>query len=156
MGNYNEKFMRLALHEALKSYKKGDVPVGCVITQECKIISSSHNTQNSRKVCTFHAEMLAIQSACEKLGRSNLSDCTMYVTLEPCLMCLGAIINAKISTLYIGAASEQNGAVISKFPLVKDDAVFPYKLDYYFKKTISPYILKRFFKKMRRGNDEFR
>ena len=151
MQKYNENFMIIVLKEALVSYKHNDVPVGCLIAKNDEIISTAHNTQNSLNIATNHAELSAINKACKKLCTNNLSDCVMYVTLEPCIMCLGAIINAKIKTIYIGATSSDNGAIISRYPLVKDELIYPYKMDYYFKKTISPYILKRFFRNIRKG-----
>lgn len=147
---YNEYFMRLALKNAIKAYMEDEVPVGCIIVKNNEILSSTYNTKNATKCAINHAEILAIQEASKKLGTFILDDCVMYVTLEPCLMCTGAIMQSRISKVYIGQADDTMGAFISKIPLVKDELIYPHKIDYAFKKTISGYILKRFFRKIRK------
>ena len=91
-----EKFMKEALKEAKKAYEKLEVPVGAVIVSNGKIIARAHNLKESKKDTTKHAEILAIEKASKKLEAWRLLDCEMYVTLEPCSMCAGAIINARI------------------------------------------------------------
>ncbi|EHL15908.1 nucleoside deaminase [Peptoanaerobacter stomatis] len=152
MDNYNPYFMRLALKNAVKAYYKNEVPVGCVIIRNNKIIAQAYNTKNIEQCVTRHAELIAIEQASKNKGSFILDDCEMYVTLEPCLMCIGAIIQSRIKKLYIGATDETMGSVISKIPIIKDELVYPYKLDYSFKKTISSKILTRFFKKIREKN----
>lgn len=115
-----EKFMKEALKEAKKAYEKEEVPIGAVIVKDNKIIARAHNLRETRKQAVAHAEILAIEKACKKLGAWRLEDCDLYVTLEPCTMCAGAIINARIKKLYIGTMDEKGGAVGSKINIMKD------------------------------------
>ena len=112
--------MKEALKEAKKAYGKLEVPVGAIIVRDRKIIARAHNLKETKKDTTKHAEILAIQKASRKLESWRLLDCEMYVTLEPCSMCAGAIINARIKKLYIGALDEKTGAVGSVFNLFED------------------------------------
>jgi tRNA(adenine34) deaminase len=107
------KFMKMALDEARLSLESDDVPVGAVIVRDGEVISSSHNMREADGCATAHAEVKAIESACKKLGRWRLSDCIMYVTIEPCIMCAGAIINARIGKVIFGAKSPKAGACVS-------------------------------------------
>lgn len=109
----NEKYMKLALKEAEKSYKKGDVPVGAVIVKNGKIIAKAHNKKETKQISTKHAEIIAIEKACKKMRSWHLDGCELYVTLEPCLMCSGAIIQSRISKLIYGTNSEKFGFVES-------------------------------------------
>ena len=115
-----EKFMKEGLKEAKKAYDKLEVPVGAIIVRDRKIIARAHNLKETKKDTTKHAEILAIQKASRKLESWRLLDCEMYVTLEPCSMCAGAIINARIKKLYIGALDEKTGAAGSVFNLFED------------------------------------
>lgn len=115
-----EYYMKLALNEASKAYKKNEVPIGAVIVKDDIVISRAHNLREISKQACAHAEILAIQKACKKLDAWRLEDCDMYVTLEPCPMCAGAIINARIKNLYIGAMEPKSGAAGSKLNLFKD------------------------------------
>ena len=124
-----EKFMKQALNEAQKACEKLEVPVGCVIVKEGKIIARAHNLKETKFHTTKHAEILAIQKASKKLQSWRLIDCEMYVTLEPCSMCAGAIINARIKKIYIGALDEKTGACGSVFNLLKDYK-FNHQVDY--------------------------
>ena len=103
------KFMDLAIEEAKKAYLKNEVPVGCVICKDGNIIAKAHNTTIADKNDTHHAEINAINKAIEILEEKNLSGCDLYVTLEPCPMCAGAIINSKIKRIYIGAFEPKSG-----------------------------------------------
>lgn len=105
------KYMKEALKQADKAYKKMEVPVGAVIVKNGKIISRAYNRKEEKKDSTKHAEMIAIKKASKKLGAWRLNDCEMYVTLEPCPMCAGAIVNARLKKIYIGTMDEKNGAV---------------------------------------------
>lgn len=116
----HEKFMKEALKEAMKAYKIEEVPIGAVIVKDGKIIARAHNRRESKKQACAHAEILAIEKACKKLGAWRLTGCDMYVTLEPCCMCAGAIINARIAKLYIGAMEPKFGSVGSKIDLIND------------------------------------
>ena len=115
-----EYYMKQALKEAEKAYKKLEVPVGAVIVKDGKIIARAHNQKETKTDTTKHAEILAIQKASKKLESWRLIDCEMYVTLEPCSMCAGAIINSRIKKVYIGAMDEKTGAVGSVLNLFED------------------------------------
>ena len=115
-----EKFMQEAIKEAKKAYKKLEVPVGAVIVKDGEIIARAHNLKETKFDTTKHAEILAIQKASKKLKSWRLLDCEMYITLEPCSMCAGAIINSRIKKIYIGAMDEKTGAAGSKLNLFKD------------------------------------
>lgn len=115
-----EKFMNEAIKEAKKAAKKLEVPVGCVIVKDGKIIARAHNLKETKKDTTKHAEILAIQKASKKLEAWRLLDCEMYVTLEPCSMCAGAIIQSRIKKLYIGAMDAKTGACGSVLNLLQD------------------------------------
>ena len=146
-----EKFMKEALKEAKKAYDKLEVPVGAVIVKDGKIISRAHNLKEIRYDTTNHAEILAIQKASKKLKSWRLLDCEMYVTLEPCSMCAGAIINSRIKKIYIGANDEKTGAVGSVLNLF-DDYTFNHKVEFekgILKKECEE-ILKKFFKELRK------
>ncbi len=120
MEENKEKFMKEALKEAKKAYEKLEIPVGAVIVKEGKIIARAHNLKESKHDTTKHAEILAIQKASKKLESWRLIDCDMYVTLEPCSMCAGALINARIRKLYIGTLDEKTGACGSVLNLFED------------------------------------
>ena len=115
-----EKYMKLALKEAEKAYNKEEVPIGAIIVKDNKVIARAHNLRESKKQACAHAEILAIQKACKKLDAWRLEECDIYVTLEPCPMCAGAIINARFRNLYIGAMEPRTGAVGSKLDLLRD------------------------------------
>ena len=115
-----EYYMKQALKEAEKAYKKVEVPVGAIIVKDGEIIARAHNQKETKTDTTKHAEILAIQKASKKLESWRLIDCEMYVTLEPCSMCAGAIINSRIKKVYIGAMDEKTGAVGSVLNLFED------------------------------------
>lgn len=145
-----EKFMKQALKEAQKAYDKLEVPVGAVIVKDGKIIARAHNQKETKFDTTKHAEILVIQKASKKLNSWRLLDCEMYVTLEPCSMCAGALINSRIKKVYIGATDEKTGAVGSVFNLL-EDYTFNHKVEYEkgILKEECEEILKEFFKKLR-------
>ena len=115
-----EYFMKEALKEAKKAYNKLEVPVGVVIVKDDKIIARAYNQKEMKNSPIKHAEIIAIEKACRKLNNWRLNDCEMYVTLEPCPMCTGAIINSRIKKIYIGAVQEKTGACGSKVNLVDE------------------------------------
>ena len=115
-----EYFMKEALKEAKKAYKKKEVPVGVVIVKDDKIIARAYNQKERKNSPIKHAEIIAIEKACKKLNNWRLNDCEMYVTLEPCPMCAGAIINSRIKKVYIGAIQEKTGACGSKVDLIEE------------------------------------
>ena len=104
-------FMKMALQEAAKALEKDEVPVGCVIVSNDRIIAKSHNLTETLNDVTAHAEMQAITSGANYLGGKYLQNCTMYVTLEPCVMCAGALSWSQISKVVIGARDEQRGFI---------------------------------------------
>ena len=115
-----EFFMREALKEAKKAYNKLEIPVGAVIVKDGEIIARAHNIKEEKKDTTKHAEILAIQKASKKLETWRLNDCEMYVTLEPCPMCAGALIQSRIKKVYIGTMDEKTGACGSVLNLLED------------------------------------
>ncbi len=146
-----EKFMKKALQEAKKAYNKLEVPVGCIIVKNGEIIAKAHNLKETKYDTTKHAEILAIQKASKKLQSWRLIDCEMYVTLEPCPMCAGAIINSRIKKIYYGAKDEKTGAIGSVLNLLED-----YKFNHKVEVESSilenecQAILKNFFKNLRK------
>ena len=146
-----EKFMKAALREAQKAYDKLEVPVGAVIVKNNKIIARAYNQKENKCDTTNHAEILAIKKASKKLNSWRLLDCEMYVTLEPCSMCAGALIQSRIKKVYIGAMDKKTGACGSVLNLLED---------YKFNHTVEietgvmenecEEILKNFFKELRK------
>lgn len=118
--NIHEKFMRQALLEAQKAYKKDEVPVGCVIVKDGKIISRAYNKIKTLKNPTAHAEILVINKASRKIKNERLTDMDLYVTIEPCIMCAGAIVLARIKRVIFAAGDSKSGAFGSVFDIVKD------------------------------------
>ena len=116
--NANELYMKKALNLAKKAGETGEVPIGAVIVYQGKIIASAYNKRNQSKDATSHAEILAIKKACKKLGDWRLDGAEMYVTLEPCPMCAGAIVNARIKKVYFGAYERKSGAVMSNYRIL--------------------------------------
>lgn len=105
-------YMKKALKEANKAYSIGEIPVGAVIVKNGKVIAKAHNLKEKHGLVTSHAEIIALQKACKKQKNWRLCDCEIYVTLEPCMMCLGAIVNSRIRKIYYGASN-------SKFNITK-------------------------------------
>ena len=116
------RYMRQALFEALKSEEAGEVPVGAVVVKDGEIIARGRNRREEGKNALYHAELEAINNACKALGGWRLFDCDLYVTLEPCPMCAGAIINSRIKTVYFGAYDKKAGS----FGTVADFNRIPY------------------------------
>lgn len=116
----HEDFMLEALKEARIAYDMGEVPVGAVIVREGRIVGRGHNTTETAKDPSCHAEMNAIRDAAKTLGGWRLPQCSMYVTVEPCSMCSGAIVLARIEELYIGTPDPKAGACVSLYSIVND------------------------------------
>ena len=150
-----EIYMKEALKESKKAYEKLEVPVGAVIVKDGKIIARAHNLKETKKDTTKHAEIIAIQKASKKIESWRLIDCDMYITLEPCSMCMGAIINSRIRKIYIGAMDEKTGACGSILNL-NDDYTFNHKVEIELgvMKNECEDILKRFFKELRKIKKE--
>ena len=146
-----EKFMKEALKEAKKAYEKLEIPVGAVIVKDGKIVARAHNSKEGKQDTTKHAEIIAIQKASKKLQNWRLNDCEMYVTLEPCPMCSGALIQSRIKKVYIGTMDEKTGACGSVLNLLSD-----YKFNHVVEeesgilKEECEKILKDFFKMLRK------
>ena len=107
------KYMKIALKEAKKAYLEDEVPVGCVIVKDDKIIAKGHNKKEKNNNAILHAEIVTLNKAQKKLNDWHLNDCTMYVTLEPCLMCTGAIIQTRIKKVVYGCLDPKGGAIES-------------------------------------------
>lgn len=116
----HDRFMRLALQEAEQALAEDEVPVGAVIVQGARIIAQAHNQREQLKDPTAHAEMIAITQAAESLGDWRLEGCTLYVTLEPCIMCSGAILQSRIPIVVYGATDPKAGAVNTLYHLLND------------------------------------
>ena len=147
----NEKYMKIALREAQKAYNKLEVPVGAIIVKDDKIIAKAYNEKETKYDTTKHAEILAIQKASKKLKTWRLNDCDMYVTLEPCSMCAGALIQSRIRKVYIGAMDEKTGSCGSVLNLL-EDYKFNHKVEveYNICRKECEKILKEFFKELRK------
>ena len=115
-------YMKEALKEAYKAYEKKETPIGAVVVKDGKIIARAHNLTEELNDCTAHAEILAIRQAAEKLGGWRLIDCDLYVTMEPCVMCSGAIVNSRIKKLIIGTKHIKNSYT---------EKQHEFKIDYY-------------------------
>ncbi len=116
----HQHWMKYALREAERAYEENEVPVGAVVVHEGKIIGRGYNQIERLQDPTAHAEMIAITAACNHLGSRRLEDCTLYVTLEPCPMCAGAIVLARIPTLVFGAYDPKAGACGTLYNIVED------------------------------------
>lgn len=118
-----KKFMNAAIKQALKAAEKDEVPIGAVIVLDGKIIARAHNLMEKTQLATAHAEILAINKACKKLKSWRLDNAEMYITVEPCAMCAGAIANARIKMVYFGAFEEKSGCAESKYPVLSDNGL---------------------------------
>lgn len=144
-------FMKQAYKEALKARAINEVPIGCVIVYKDRIIAKSHNKRNTAKNSLYHGEILAINKACKVLGDWRLEGCSIFVTIEPCPMCAGAILQARMSLLVFGAKNPKAGSVVSINRILDNDS-------YNHKVKIIPDIMKEecselmrsFFKKLRK------
>ena len=134
------KYMLIALKEAEKAYKNGDVPVGAVIVKNNKVIAKAHNCKESHKIATNHAEILVINKACKKLKTWYLDDCTLYTTMEPCMMCCGAIMQSRIKKIVYSVNNPKYGCS----SLLKSTEIV---CNVY--KNESEILLKRFFSEIR-------
>ena len=147
----DEYYMRLALDEAEKAKDLDEVPIGCVIVRNNKIIAKAYNRKTLDNIATYHAEILAIRQASENLGGWRLVDCDLYVTMEPCIMCSGAIVHSRIKKLIIGTKHIKNAYT---------EKQHEFKIDYYQYNNIETTfgvlqdecsnILQEFFRKLRK------
>lgn len=123
-------FMQIALEEARLAAASGEIPVGAVLVKDGVVIAKSHNRREEMKNALCHAEVSVIDMGCKKLGTWRLSDCDLYVTLEPCAMCTGAIAQAKIRRLYFGAYDPKGGFAVSNAGLLEHPGLM-HKTEYY-------------------------
>ena len=147
-----EKYMKAAIREAKKAEAIREVPIGCVIVHEDKIIARGYNRRITDKNVLSHAEIIAIRKACKKIGDWRLEDCTMYVTLEPCPMCAGAIVQARIPKVVIGCMNPKAGCAGSVLDMLHEDG-FNHQVETQIgvlEETCST-MLKTFFKELRRS-----
>lgn len=121
--NLHEKFLGQALKQAKKALAKDEVPIGAVIVKDGKVLARAYNKMEQTQQATAHAEILCIQKACKKLGSWRLDGCTLYSTLEPCPMCAGAIVNARIEMVVFGAYEPKSGSAESKFKVLTDSGL---------------------------------
>lgn len=149
MEDNKEHFMKIALNEAKKAYKINEVPVGAVIVKDNKVISKGYNRREIDNISINHAEIIAIKKACKKLNSWRLEDCKMYVTLEPCSMCAGAIIQSRIKKIYFGTIDEKAGAAGSVINLFENKFNHIVEVEKDILKNECSNILKTFFKKLR-------
>lgn len=139
-------YMELALKEAYKSYKKGDVPVGAVIVNNGKIIAKAHNLKEKKHNPLMHAEIIAINKASKRLKRWRLDDCELYVTMEPCMMCTGAIIQSRIKKVYYSIENHDFGALKN----ISQDKKYNIVIDNTMGTNESLNMLKKFFEERRK------
>ncbi len=144
-----EYYMNEALKQAEIAYELGEIPIGAVITQNGKIISTAYNRRETGKNALYHAELEAIHKACEKLGGWRLWNCELFVTLEPCPMCAGAIVNARIPKVYFGAYDKKNGACGSYMDLMNTENNFRPEVTGGILEDKCSELIKDFFKKLR-------
>lgn len=116
----HKRWMKQAFHEAEKAFERGEVPVGAVVVRNEQIVGRGHNLVEQLKDPTAHAEQIAITAACETLGTKHLTGCTLYVTLEPCPMCAGAIVWARLERLVFGAFDAKAGAASTLYTIPQD------------------------------------
>ena len=146
-------FMQQALIQAQKAFDKGEIPIGAIIVKDNKIISAGFNTREKTQQALNHAEIIAIKKACKKLKSWRLNDCEMYVTLEPCVMCAGAILNARISKVHIACLDDTHGAVVSKYNILSDGTL-NHKTDIVVgeHENEAKKLIQTFFKNLRKNN----
>ncbi len=144
------KYMKEALSLALNAYNNGDIPVGCIIVKDNTIVGKGYNTRHITSQTVDHAEINAIKDANKVLGTWILEDCEMYVTLEPCQMCCGAIIQSRIKKVYFGAKDYKSGCIVSHLNMLDYD-FFNHKVEYQgnILEEESSVLLKTFFKELR-------
>jgi tRNA(adenine34) deaminase len=123
LENTHKKFIRQALTQAKKALREDEVPIGAVIVKDGKVLARAYNKMEKTQQATAHAEILCIQKACKKLGSWRLDGCTLYVTLEPCPMCAGAIVNARIDKVVFGAYEPKSGSAESKFKVLTESGL---------------------------------
>jgi len=152
-----EKFMEEAIKEAKLALEIDEIPIGCVIVKDGQIVGRGHNCAETKKDPTCHAEIMAIKDACKNLDAWRLSGCQMYVTLEPCSMCAGAIVLSRIEKLYIGTPDPKAGACVSLNNITNDQRLnHQVELEVGLMQEECSSLLKQFFKNLRAKKKELR
>ncbi|MDD2217375.1 MAG: tRNA adenosine(34) deaminase TadA [Eubacteriales bacterium] len=150
-----KNFMLDALAEAEQAAAMGEIPIGAVVVKDCEIIGRGHNMTEASKDPTAHAEILAIKAAAQKLGGWRLLDCDMYVTCEPCSMCAGAMVWARIKRVYIGTPDPKSGACGSVFNIVDSEKLnHRVEIETGLMQKECEALLKKFFKELREKKSE--
>ncbi len=145
----HKEFIELSYREAIKAYNKGEVPVGAVIVRDGKVIGKGYNCRLEKNNALYHAEIVAIENACKNTGSWRLDGSTIYVTLEPCLMCVGAILQARINKVVFTTIDEKGGCLVSKLHF--DRLNLPFSLSYeYIPDFRTKLLLKTFFYELRK------
>ena len=145
--------MQLAYSEACKAFDEDEVPVGCVIVKDDCVIAKAHNKKVKKNCAIFHAEIECINKATKKLNNWNLTGCQIYITLEPCMMCTGAIINSRIDKIYFACKDPKGGSVVSnvKMKRIKNINHYP-EYEYGLMEEECSLLLKKFFKNKRKNS----
>lgn len=146
---YNQKYMDIAIKEAKKAYLEDEVPIGCVLVKDDQIIAKAHNKKVKKNDATAHAEIECIKKASKKINNWHLDDMDMYVTLEPCLMCGGAIINSRIKNVYYGAKDKKGGSFGSNLDIKTIKNINHYPNSEFIESSEAISLLKDFFKSKR-------
>mgnify|MGYP000953354477 FL=1 len=149
----DNKYMKEAIKQAVKAYKMHEVPIGCIIVYQDKIIARAYNKRNTKKNTLAHAEILAINKASKVIGDWRLEDCTMYVTLEPCQMCAGAIVQARIPKVVIGSMNPKAGCAGSILNLLQmEEFNHQVEIEQGVMEEECSQLLKTFFRELRESN----
>ncbi|WP_461812471.1 tRNA adenosine(34) deaminase TadA [Faecalimonas sp.] len=153
--NQDEKYMKEAIKQAKKAYEMNEVPIGCVIVCENKIISRGYNRRTTDKNPLAHAEMIAIKKASKKIGDWRLEDCTMYVTLEPCQMCSGAIVQSRMKKVVVGCMNAKAGCAGSILNLLQmEEFNHQVELETGVLEAECSLLMKNFFKELRKAKQK--
>ncbi|WP_461809870.1 tRNA adenosine(34) deaminase TadA [Faecalimonas sp.] len=153
--NQDEKYMKEAIKQAKKAYEMNEVPIGCVIVYENKIISRGYNRRTTDKNPLAHAEMIAIKKASKKIGDWRLEDCIMYVTLEPCQMCSGAIVQSRMKKVVIGCMNAKAGCAGSILNLLQmEEFNHQVELETGVLEEECSLLMKNFFKELRKAKQK--
>ncbi len=143
----DKKYMEMAFEEAKLAYREDEVPIGCVIVKDDIVLAKAHNQKEQKKLSLAHAEILAIKEACDKINEKYLIDCDLYVTLEPCMMCMGAIIQTRIKNVYYATSDSKGGSANSVIQIEKIENLNHYPKVYQgMMEEESKNLLKSFFK----------
>lgn len=146
---YKQEFMNIAIKEAKKAYLEDEVPIGCVLVKDDQVIAKAHNKKVKKNDATAHAEIECIKKASKKINNWHLDDMDMYVTLEPCLMCGGAIVNSRIKNVYYGAKDKKGGSFGSNLDIKTIKNINHYPNSEFIESSEAINLLKNFFKSKR-------